>query len=82
MMQLEQIVRKAAGDELRRLRLQAGLTQRELANRVGSHRPIICRIEHGRHTTSVEVAAEFAYACGGGLGHVLLAIDKALGLVP
>lgn len=78
----EDTVRTAVGVELRRLRVEAGLTQADIAERTNSHRPIIGRIEHGRHMTTVDVADAYARACGGGLGHVLLAIDRALGLLP
>lgn len=80
--ELSAIVRRAAGAALRRLRVRAGFTQGDVAALLNSHRPIISRIEAGRHTPTLNVAARYARACGGGLGHVLLAIDQALGVLP
>ncbi len=52
------------GQRLRALRLQAGLTQAELARRTGIHRPNIARVEAGRHTPSLETLARLAAAIG------------------
>jgi len=52
------------GARLRELRLEAGLTQAELARRTGIHRPNIARVEAGRHTPSLETLARLASAIG------------------
>jgi DNA-binding XRE family transcriptional regulator len=52
------------GARLRELRLEAGLTQAELARRTGIHRPNIARVEAGRHTPSLETLARLATAIG------------------
>jgi DNA-binding XRE family transcriptional regulator len=52
------------GARLRHLRLQAGLTQAELARRTGIHRPNIARVEAGRHTPSLETLTRMASAIG------------------
>lgn len=52
------------GQRLRQLRLEAGLTQAELAKRTGIHRPNIARVEAGRHTPSLETLARLASAIG------------------
>jgi DNA-binding XRE family transcriptional regulator len=52
------------GARLRELRLEAGLTQAELARRTGIHRPNIARVEAGRHTPSLETLARLAMAMG------------------
>lgn len=52
------------GARIRSLRLQAGLTQAELARRTGIHRPNIARVEAGRHTPSLETLARLAAAIG------------------
>ncbi|MEM9067960.1 MAG: helix-turn-helix transcriptional regulator [Myxococcota bacterium] len=52
------------GARLRALRLEAGLTQAELARRTGIHRPNIARVEAGRHTPSLETLARLASAIG------------------
>lgn len=80
--EFQETIRTAIGTELRRLRRRAGLTAAEVARRTRSHRPVISRIESGLHTTSIDIVIGFAEACGGGFGHVLLAIDIALGLLP
>lgn len=67
-----------AGAELRRLRVAAGLTVTDVARRTGSHRPIICRTESGRHAPSVRIIARQAVACGGSALDVTRAIDREL----
>jgi DNA-binding XRE family transcriptional regulator len=52
------------GARLRELRVEAGLTQAELARRTGIHRPNIARVEAGRHTPSLETLARLASAIG------------------
>lgn len=52
------------GQRLRALRLEAGLTQAELARRTGIHRPNIARVEAGRHTPSLETLSRLAQAIG------------------
>ncbi|MEM6956111.1 MAG: helix-turn-helix transcriptional regulator [Myxococcota bacterium] len=52
------------GARLRELRLEAGLTQAELARRTGIHRPNIARVEAGRHTPSLETLSRLASAIG------------------
>lgn len=52
------------GARLRKLRLEAGLTQAELARRTGIHRPNIARVEAGRHTPSLETLTRLATAIG------------------
>jgi len=52
------------GKRLRTLRLEAGLTQAELARRTGIHRPNIARVEAGRHTPSLETLTRLASAIG------------------
>lgn len=70
----------AAGAELRRLRLAAGLSQAQVARFTDSHRPIVSRVDRGVHTTSLEVCELHAVVCGGSLADVLRAVDRALGL--
>lgn len=55
---------KELGQRLRALRLEAGLTQAELARRTGIHRPNIARVEAGRHTPSLETVQRLAEAIG------------------
>jgi DNA-binding XRE family transcriptional regulator len=61
---LAQIDGPTLGSRLRTLRLAAGLTQAQLAERTGIHRPNIARVEAGRHTPSLETIARLAAAIG------------------
>lgn len=61
---LAQIDGPTLGARLRTLRLAAGLTQAQLAERTGIHRPNIARVEAGRHTPSLETIARLAAAIG------------------
>ena len=70
----------AAGAELRRMRVRAGLSQRQVAVLLDSHRPIICRIERGAHMPTIETCQLFAAVTGGDPRDVLSAVDQALGL--
>jgi|SRR6187549_1096981 len=73
-------IARAAGAELRRLRLAAGLSQGQVACFVDSHRPIIARIECGWHVPTLETCELFTAVCGGSLLDVSRVIDRALGL--
>lgn len=76
-------IARAAGAELRRLRLAAGLTQARVALYCDSHRSIIGRLENGRlHCPTLEACELVAAVCGGSLLDVLGAVDRALGLQP
>lgn len=52
------------GARLKELRLEANLTQAELARRTGIHRPNIARVEAGRHTPSLETLSRLTVAIG------------------
>lgn len=70
----------SVGAELRRLRERACISQRDLAQRTGMHRPIVSRIERGKHCPSLELAVLQAEACGGSMWDVLRAVDRASAL--
>jgi len=74
------LIDRAAGAELRRLRLAAGLSQSAVARRMATHKPLIGRAEHGVHCPSLALCASQAEACGGSIYDVLHAVDVALGL--
>lgn len=76
---LSRTIAAAAGAELRRLRVCAGLSHSEVARLIESHRPIVGRIERGVHVPDVETCALHAAVCGGSLLNVLRAVDRALG---
>lgn len=48
------------GENLKRLRLDANMTQAELAERVGVSLPMICQIERGSKTLSLPLAKAIA----------------------
>jgi transcriptional regulator with XRE-family HTH domain len=73
-------IAEAVGAELRRLRQRAGLSQGDVARLTGTHRPIIGRIEHGRHCPTLAIAVLHAEVCGGGARDVLRVVDRVLGL--
>jgi DNA-binding XRE family transcriptional regulator len=73
-------IARAAGAELRRLRLAAGFSQTQVAFACGSYREIVARIERGAHVPTLETCALLAAVCGGSLHDVLGAVDRALGL--
>lgn len=53
-----------AGESLRGFRLASGLTQAELAARVGVGAPYISRLEHGRDQSSPALLGRIADALG------------------
>ncbi|MEO6350179.1 MAG: helix-turn-helix transcriptional regulator [Candidatus Limnocylindrales bacterium] len=54
-------VHGAIGAELRRLRVERGLTQHEVADRVGVHRTYLNQIEAGSRNVSLGILAKLAY---------------------
>jgi transcriptional regulator with XRE-family HTH domain len=65
------------GARLRELREDAELTQREIADRMRSHRPIISRLERGDHLQTVGEVARYAAALELDLATVLVCLDDA-----
>ncbi len=51
----------AVGQRIRSARVAAGLSQGGLAELCASHRPIICRIEKGRHLPDLETLYRVAH---------------------
>ena len=55
-------------DALLKARQEAGLTQAELAARMGTHGPAVARLERalatGKHSPSVATLRRYALACG------------------
>jgi DNA-binding MarR family transcriptional regulator/transcriptional regulator with XRE-family HTH domain len=66
------------GDRIRRLRLDAGLTQRALADRVGASAPHLSKIESSKEHPSAELLTRLAAALDTDADHLLL----AAGIVP
>lgn len=64
------------GDLVREARRRAGLTQRELAARVGTTQPAIARIESGRSAPSFERILRLVRACGLDLDIRVVPLDE------
>ncbi len=64
-----------SGDLLREARLRAGLTQTELAQRVGTARSQISRYERGDVLPSLETLRRLIRACGLELGFSIFNAD-------
>ena len=56
--------REEIGSELQTLRVQKGLTVRELAESSGVHYSNIAKIENGRYNVSVDILGNVADALG------------------
>ncbi len=63
------------GPELRRLRKAAGMTQLQVALRSGMHRPIVARIEAGRHAPDIATIKRYCSAVGQPMRVVLEHVD-------
>ena len=66
-----------AGDLIREARRRAGITQRELADRLDTTQSAIARLERGGTEPSYERVAEAVRACGMDLVPQLLRADDA-----
>ena len=64
---------------LRQWRLDAGMTQAEVSRRTGIHRPIVARLESGRHLPSLKSVCRLARATGGDPAQVFRVVDLWLG---
>lgn len=60
---------------IRRLRLQAGLSQEAFAERCGLHRTYIGAIERGEKTVTIETANKLARALTLPLSHIFLQLE-------
>ena len=69
----------ALGSRLRQLRTEAGLSAAELGRRSGIHRPIVSRIESGRHMPTLDTACRYCRALGVPCYEVGLVLDELLG---
>lgn len=79
--EFQNAIRKAVGAEFRAMRERAGLTQGEVARRMCSHRPIVCRIERGTHTVSINTAIAYVSACDGEVARIGIVIDRVIASV-
>ncbi len=54
------VTTKEVGANIRRKRLEYDIEQRELAQRVGINKTLLCNIEHGRRRPSVDALRKIA----------------------
>lgn len=64
-----------AGQLIRQARVSAGLTQRELAERLGTHQPVIARWESGSTRPDFDSVVRAVEACGYDLHVELRPVD-------
>lgn len=74
---LSELLATRVGERLRVLRLDAEMSQRELAARAGTHRPIISRLERGLHVPDLDELAAVARALDVDVLTVLAPLDWA-----
>ena len=65
--------------ELRKLRLDAGVTQTELAQRLGKPQSYISKAESGDRTLDLLEIRDFCTACGANFTEFTQKLDYALG---
>lgn len=71
----------AACMAMRRMRREVDLSGRQMARLMNSHHPIIYRIESGRHGSSLTTIVRWARACNRRPGEIMIAVDRAIGLI-
>ena len=54
----------ALGEQVRALRVAAGITQAELADRIGTSQPAVAHLEGGRRTPTLVTLQKLAQALG------------------
>ena len=69
-------VEPTLGEQVRQLRVAAGLTQRELALRIGSTQPAVARLEAGLRTPTLTTLERVAQALGQDLMLLLPCRDR------
>lgn len=52
------------GDRVREIREAKKITQAELARRIGIHQPVLCDLEKGRHSATLQTVERIATALG------------------
>jgi transcriptional regulator with XRE-family HTH domain len=65
------------GEELRRARLRAGLTQQALADRAGLHYTYVCHLEHDRYSPTLDAVFRLCDALGVSPARLIGRVDRA-----
>jgi transcriptional regulator with XRE-family HTH domain len=77
-----EITSKAVGEEIRRARRELELTQRDLAERLGSSQAYVANVEAGRENLTLGKLAQIAAALGAHLQIQLAVVTRAQVTVP
>ena len=67
----------SVGDNIRRIREKAGLTQVYVAKQVGVTSVMLCQIERGTKNPSLQVGAEIAKVLGCSIENLLISDTKS-----
>ena len=66
---------RRGGELIREARLRAGITQQELAERLGTSQPVIARWEKGHRSPTVDALVRAVRACGLDVAISIVAYD-------
>ena len=80
MMEDETAMREKFAEVLREMRQAAGLTQEQLAARIGKTKQAVSRYENGAYYPAMPVIKEIAEVCGYAMGEVFDLAAKKLGV--
>lgn len=70
------------GEELRKTRLRAGLTQQELADKAGLHYTYVCHLEHDKYSPTLNAFFRLCDALGVVPARLIGRIDRKRGKRP
>lgn len=73
--ELSTLIGVVIGEEIRRIRKARGLTQEDLAKKLGSHREIVTRVESGKHCMTTENLIDYARALQVHPAYILQVLD-------
>ena len=76
--ELSTLIGVVIGEEIRRIRKFRGMTQEELANKLGSHREIVARVEGGKHCMTTENLIDYARALKVPPAYILQVLDREI----
>lgn len=64
------------GEELRKARVRAGLTQQELADKAGLHYTYVCHLEHDKYSPTLNAFFRLCDALGVSPARLIGRVDK------
>jgi transcriptional regulator with XRE-family HTH domain len=80
MMEEETAMREKFAEVLREMRQASGMTQEQLAERIGKTKQAVSRYENGAYYPAMPVIREIAEVCGYAMGEVFDLAAKKLGV--